>query len=721
MNDSFTLGLLHGVLYGITPVTPWFIALKRYVYEGPTKGLLTFVGLCFGQFGLVVLAFCGNREVLVLWYFVEPVLVLCGVCVLWIAFISCWETTDRPTPIATRKEALKYVASGVLFALCNPGGLMFSNLLLTALPGCTWLYLSGFFLMYASLMAGAVYLAFFSPRAPFQKWFGPRVLLRNPSGYQLAFNFAYRSPRVSKLRVMSMVTAAILLWQVANYNDAGFWTNYTDMVYSPPWMQEKEDFSDQTHTKQEITREDDTEEEIKARAREKVEARERREARKKLERSRKQLKARAEEMATLTGVEEAVAAVPTLGFEEMEATGTPRLYNHSLAMVENTQGRRQVYTMPEEIEDAIEDTPRSIHDSGTASILILAEDCLPEPDAEEDGELDIESIAPWDTVLQYDAWNDRLDREPPEEFEKAELKMFYNYGFNALQKKYLVASLHLRKAPLWETHKSPTRILVDIRDKFDAKLQDKHGVTAISSKNRTFLPFNMYEIDYDFYDFDENGEPLSRQGYIPHVPVGGEDGGRDLVGGEDDVPRKDERKTQKRRRPFQFLQTQQRDKRMASDPKIMTDDDDGDLYPLTQDMYSRGNTFEDFGAAQTRDLPQEIHFPWDYPALEPPNTVEVDSHSPKDEVITRTKMQDKNVRFLDPIALNTRFLANNPFALKDDGRTRPICDTPKIMASNTTFRWWVGRYFERPSDRVRPAVVGDFRTNVLLRKPQARS
>jgi hypothetical protein len=692
MNDSFTLGLLHGVLYGITPVTPWFIALKRYVFEGPTKGLLTFVGLCFGQFGLVVLAFCGNHEVLVLWYFVEPVLILCGVCALWAAFSSCWDPSERPTPIATRKEALKYVASGVLFALCNPGGLMFSTLLLTALPGCTWLYLSGFFLVYASLMAGVVYLAFFSPRAPFQEWFGPCVLLRNPSGYQSAFNFSYWSPRVRKIRVMSMVTAALLLWQVANYDDAGFWTNYTDIVYSPPWMQGKEDFPDQAPREVEET----TTKEV---------AEERSQAR---ERSRKRLKARTKAM----GVE---AAVPTLGFEEMEATGTPRPYSYIKALMDKEEGNEE-RSPPQKILS--EGKRTSFHNFGLTSLL------WEDPEAD-DGELDIESAAPWDTILQYEAWNDRLDREPPEDFEDAELKFFYNYGLNALQKKYLVASLHLRKAPLWETNKSPTRTLADIRDKFDATLRDEHSATATYNKNRTFVPFNMYEIDYDFdeidfvpfnmyetdYDFDDIGRPL------PRGPVGGED--------EDDVPaltrsefqrvqtssasRRDERKTQKRRRPFQFLQRTTAYMQRSRDT-------------LTQDMYSRGNTFEDFGAAQMRDLPQEIHFPWDYPALEPPNTVEVDSDSPKDEVLSRTRMQDKNVWFLDPIALNTRFLANNPLALKDawKGTNQPICEKPEIMATNTTFRWWVGRYFSRPSDAVRPAVVGDPQTNALLRKTQAR-
>ena len=57
MQNSFSLGLLHGALYGITPLTPWFIGLKRYVFEGQAKGLLTFAGLFLGQVGLLLVAF----------------------------------------------------------------------------------------------------------------------------------------------------------------------------------------------------------------------------------------------------------------------------------------------------------------------------------------------------------------------------------------------------------------------------------------------------------------------------------------------------------------------------------------------------------------------------------------------------------------------------------------------------------------------------------------
>ena len=39
MENSISLGLLHGLVYGIVPVAPWFVALKRYLLEGKEKGL----------------------------------------------------------------------------------------------------------------------------------------------------------------------------------------------------------------------------------------------------------------------------------------------------------------------------------------------------------------------------------------------------------------------------------------------------------------------------------------------------------------------------------------------------------------------------------------------------------------------------------------------------------------------------------------------------------
>ena len=117
MENSFSLGLIHGALYGITPITPWFIGLKRYVLEGQTKGLITFGGIFLGQLLLLSLALFGGTELLWVWYYVEPALVIVGLVAMLRTFAVCWEPFERPTPLKTRRDGLVYLGTGILFAL----------------------------------------------------------------------------------------------------------------------------------------------------------------------------------------------------------------------------------------------------------------------------------------------------------------------------------------------------------------------------------------------------------------------------------------------------------------------------------------------------------------------------------------------------------------------------------------------------------------------------
>jgi hypothetical protein len=115
MQNSFSLGLLHGALYGLTPLTPWFIGLKRYVLEGQAKGLLTFAGIFLGQVGLLLVAFFGGTELLWIWYYLEPVFILCGVLAVMQAMLLTWKPSEVPTRITSRKEVLLYLSTGVFF------------------------------------------------------------------------------------------------------------------------------------------------------------------------------------------------------------------------------------------------------------------------------------------------------------------------------------------------------------------------------------------------------------------------------------------------------------------------------------------------------------------------------------------------------------------------------------------------------------------------------
>ena len=117
MQNSFSLGLLHGALYGITPITPWFIGLKRYVFEGQAKGLLTFGGLFLGQVCLLLIAFFGGTELLWLWYYLEPVLIICGTLAMINALVFTWAPQELPVALATRKEGIMYFTTGMFFAV----------------------------------------------------------------------------------------------------------------------------------------------------------------------------------------------------------------------------------------------------------------------------------------------------------------------------------------------------------------------------------------------------------------------------------------------------------------------------------------------------------------------------------------------------------------------------------------------------------------------------
>jgi hypothetical protein len=226
MHNSFSLGLLHGALYGITPITPWFIGLKRYVFEGQTKGLLTFAGLFLGQVLLLLVAFFGGTELLWLWYYLEPVLIMCGLLAMTRAFMLCWQPIEISKPLASRKEGLLYLATGVVFALCNPGGIKFGGLLLNAIPENTTVYLSGFLLIYTVLMAVMVYVLCLSPIG--QKCFGPWSLerMRNnqePSGTFYAF-------RVRNVRIVGIATFIAVAIQCTEGSFETFSTFYLDLL-----------------------------------------------------------------------------------------------------------------------------------------------------------------------------------------------------------------------------------------------------------------------------------------------------------------------------------------------------------------------------------------------------------------------------------------------------------------------------------------------------------
>jgi len=227
MQNSFSLGLLHGALYGITPITPWFIGLKRYVLNGQTKGLLTFAGLFLGQVLLLLLAFFGGTELLWLWYYLEPVLIVIGAVAVLKAFTLCYKRIETPTPLGTRKEGLLYFATGMAFAICNPGGIMFGNLLLTTLPENSISYILGFVLFYLVVSAGLLYITCLSPLG--QRVFGQWSITRMRNGQEPSADFfTIRLRAVQSLAILTLFTLCV---QFLRISPSSFTTYYVDTMF----------------------------------------------------------------------------------------------------------------------------------------------------------------------------------------------------------------------------------------------------------------------------------------------------------------------------------------------------------------------------------------------------------------------------------------------------------------------------------------------------------
>ena len=109
------------------------------------------------------------------------------------------------------------------------------------------------------------------------------------------------------------------------------------------------------------------------------------------------------------------------------------------------------------------------------------------------------------------------------------------------------------------------------------------------------------------------------------------------------------------------------------------------------DTYSRGTDSEDFSVVRLQDLPKQVQLPWDYPLVQAPNFPDAEVRvSPQQasvaDIEAKNKIQNKNIWFLDPVALNMRFLANNPLPDTDERWNLPETELLKMKSMNTIRR-----------------------------------
>ena len=159
MENSLTLGLYHGFIYGIVPMAPWLVALKRYLYEGKQKGQLAVAGTIAGQVVFFAMTYFGWRDLIQIWYLLEPALFCAGFVMLIRIALDLWENIAYADltygPIRTRHEGFNFFFASFFLMFCNPWEIEGTQyVFMASLPENVILYLLGFTLMAAGTVVG---------------------------------------------------------------------------------------------------------------------------------------------------------------------------------------------------------------------------------------------------------------------------------------------------------------------------------------------------------------------------------------------------------------------------------------------------------------------------------------------------------------------------------------------------------------------------------------
>jgi threonine/homoserine/homoserine lactone efflux protein len=159
MENSLVLGLYHGFIYGIVPMAPWLVALKRYLYEGKQKGQLAVAGTIAGQVVFFAMTYFGWRDLIQIWYLLEPALFCAGFVMLIRIALDLWENIAYADltygPIRTRREGFNFFFASFFLMFCNPWEIEGTQyVFMASIPENVILYLLGFTLMAAGTVVG---------------------------------------------------------------------------------------------------------------------------------------------------------------------------------------------------------------------------------------------------------------------------------------------------------------------------------------------------------------------------------------------------------------------------------------------------------------------------------------------------------------------------------------------------------------------------------------
>jgi len=577
MDNSFSLGALHGILYAVTPSVPWLMAFKRYITAGPQKGGLAFAGTLFGQITLLWLSFCGWKEVVWLWFYFEPLLMTIGwigvlVTVRELVALNISARRLRMANIRTRREGFRYFMVGMAWVFCNPGTLGGTDLLFGEVPTDRSAYLIAFIVL--STMTFALIWSF----AFSQRW-GLRVnqfkLANSQFNYHLERSEWFFQP-------LALVLVVALLLEHATLGDEPHLTyHYDNLIGYTPFEKLTYQYSRDLVWQTDLAKEE------------------------------KQVN------QFFDSLEDDVPATNGNGDDKVEDDGNGNGNGNGDEEIDEDEFVEEEPEM-EEGDIAL----RYGVDEGELEEEEEAEE--PEGDfyqtnfdwnegtPEERSPLPATAITPWNAGLVYGTFNKRIERELPEHWELVERRYYEFNRSNQLTVHTRLHPLRLFLFPHWEKTQDYVTDLAKMRSELDQKVEAQD----VKVQHMMFPDNKEYDVDILLKEPQGLNWPAQRR-----------------LRGVSDL--------------------------------------NGDLTENTyQQLHQgyRGALEENMSLAKLQKLPKEVRFPWDFPRVEKTELPSVSRPTLADtegvEAIEEVSTQLTNyyVRFLDPIALNSRLRTNDPDA-----------------------------------------------------------
>lgn len=586
MHNSFSLGLIEGVLYGITPFTPWFVGLMVYVFQGHLKGVLVFGSIFIGQVLLVLLTFFGGPELLWLWYYMTPVLLPLGFFITVITMLRCFQAWAPPRrrPVAHRKEGFFYLAIGGILGLGSPDDASVGGSLLLLFPSNPASYVFGFLLTYTLLIVAMLSFICLSPLG--HRFFGQWSWARTRANQELV-GVKTAKASIWVLRLTGAISALLLAAQFQGAIPDVVLGFYPDLLLGGiPGIKRFTPMPDFAW----IDAEDNEEAKPAAKKTQKLQS------------------------------------VPE--------------------MSHNNIGEDTVMDIEEESPFAMEWRYHEANESREREKMAVS---LQDRELED---LSKKKYENWFTKWQKSRHADKLVRD-----EGNKDKEWYIFQGKIHATNWFDWDGSEGLKPHWLDR------LTSVRAQLDAlPVSQALVVTPL----RHFLPLDVtFDRDYDW-------DPVA------------------IAKDGDEVTEED------------VLEMQGLRNRLSSKFKPMQE-----LRPFWKedfDMTHRGGELDDFGVVVLQDLPKEIHLPWDYPLVHAPNVPDIGeavdaggdpeaedvedlptyvlSEEDKPVIAAKNEVQNKNVWFLDPIALGFGFFANDPAPVSAAFNATTTANDPDWAASN---------------------------------------